>query len=191
MILGVIFCGFVVGQTSIRWPPKNVEQTSPWCNDDLSSNYLRSILTYPISGVPKLGSARAATWCVVLFAKKMWRYCWWFRNPANQLVGTFSHYLQVFMDPRWCRISAINSMKSWIAWLFAAQLDPNMTIMKIFTFLPGGRCDINESSLVENHKHKPRVEKIETVGFPAMQVIVNDFGFSIMFFQKKSGKNKS
>ena len=32
---------------------------------------------------------------------------------SHQLVGSFSHYLQGFVDPRCCRISAINSMKSW------------------------------------------------------------------------------
>ena len=31
------------------------------------------------------------------------------RNPANQLKGSLSHYLQCFMHPRWCRISSINS----------------------------------------------------------------------------------
>ena len=27
----------------------------------------------------------------------------------HQLIGSFSHYLQCFIHPRWCRISAINS----------------------------------------------------------------------------------
>ena len=27
----------------------------------------------------------------------------------HQLIGSFSHYLQGFIHPRWCRISAINS----------------------------------------------------------------------------------
>ena len=30
----------------------------------------------------------------------------------HQLIGSFSHYLQGFIHPRWCRISAINS-RSW------------------------------------------------------------------------------
>ena len=30
-------------------------------------------------------------------------------NPANQLIGSLSHYSQGFILPRWCRISAINS----------------------------------------------------------------------------------
>ena len=29
----------------------------------------------------------------------------------HQLIGSFSHYLQGFIYPRWCRISAINSIK--------------------------------------------------------------------------------
>ncbi len=32
--------------------------------------------------------------------QKLVGYCWWFRNPANQLIG---------IHPRWCRISSINS----------------------------------------------------------------------------------
>ena len=31
------------------------------------------------------------------------------RNPANQLIGSVSHYLLGFLHPRWCRISAIHS----------------------------------------------------------------------------------
>ena len=27
------------------------------------------------------------------------------RNPANQLIGSLSHYLQGFIHSRWCRIS--------------------------------------------------------------------------------------
>ena len=30
-------------------------------------------------------------------------------NPAPVEVGSLSHYLQGFIHPRWCRISAINS----------------------------------------------------------------------------------
>ena len=33
-------------------------------------------------------------------------------NPANQLIGSLSHYLQGIIHPRWRRISAINSMTS-------------------------------------------------------------------------------
>ena len=32
----------------------------------------------------------------------------------HQLIGSLSHYLQGFIHPRWCRISAINSMFSEI-----------------------------------------------------------------------------
>ena len=35
------------------------------------------------------------------------------RNPANQLIGSLSHYLQDFIHPRWCRISSINSINTW------------------------------------------------------------------------------
>ena len=30
------------------------------------------------------------------------------RNPANQLIGSLSHYLHGFIHPRWSRISSIN-----------------------------------------------------------------------------------
>ena len=30
----------------------------------------------------------------------------------HQLIGSLSHYLQGFIHPRWCRISAINSSKA-------------------------------------------------------------------------------
>ncbi len=29
-------------------------------------------------------------------------------NPANQLIGSLSHYFQGFIHPSWCRISSIN-----------------------------------------------------------------------------------
>ena len=29
------------------------------------------------------------------------------RNPANQLIGSLSHYLQGFIHPRWCRIPSM------------------------------------------------------------------------------------
>ena len=32
------------------------------------------------------------------------------RNPANQLIDSFSHDLEGFIHPRWCRISSINSI---------------------------------------------------------------------------------
>ena len=37
-------------------------------------------------------------------------YCWWFRNPANLFIGSFSLYLQGYIHSRWCRISSINNM---------------------------------------------------------------------------------
>ena len=30
----------------------------------------------------------------------------------HQLIGSLSHYLQGFIHPRWCRISAINSINA-------------------------------------------------------------------------------
>ena len=45
---------------------------------------------------------------------------WWFqmahtvdgKSPANQLIGSLSHYLQGFIHSRWCRISSINCLGS-------------------------------------------------------------------------------
>ena len=43
------------------------------------------------------------------------RYCWWFRNPVTKPVevGSFSHYLQGFIHPRWCRISEPSTVSLW------------------------------------------------------------------------------
>ena len=50
-------------------------------------------------------------------------YCWWFRNPANQLIGSLSHYLQGFIHPRWLfGISSINSMMLFALLRFALAL---------------------------------------------------------------------
>ena len=40
----------------------------------------------------QIASTRGSTWI---------HYCWWFRNPANQLIGSLSHYLHGFIHPRW------------------------------------------------------------------------------------------
>ena len=38
-------------------------------------------------------------------------YCWWFRNPANQLrLVVYPIIHRVFIHPKWCRISSINSI---------------------------------------------------------------------------------
>ena len=42
--------------------------------------------------------------------------CWWKKNPATQLIGSSSHYLQSFINPRWCRIPSINSMFILVRW---------------------------------------------------------------------------
>ena len=55
----------------------------------------------------------------------------------HQLIGRLSHYLQGFIHPRWCRISAINSRMAWMptfvffcgSWTFALQ-----TLQKFYPF---------------------------------------------------------
>ena len=37
----------------------------------------------------------------------------------HQLIGSLSHYLQGFIHPRWCRISAINSMLKFLFSIFS------------------------------------------------------------------------
>ena len=42
-------------------------------------------------------------------------YCWWFRNPANQLIWqNFYVNFKDFIHPKWCRISTV--------WLFPDSL---------------------------------------------------------------------
>ena len=49
---------------------------------------------------------------ISFWRKNVNTYCWWFRNPTNQLrLLVYSHYFQGFLHPRWCGISAINSRK--------------------------------------------------------------------------------
>ena len=43
--------------------------------------------------------------------EKKWRQTVDGWNPAPVEVGSLSHYLQCFIHPRWCRISAIKSSK--------------------------------------------------------------------------------
>ena len=51
-------------------------------------------------------------------------YCWWFGNPAFTSWGKGSLSTTGFVDPRWCRISSINSIGSKFRkrfFLFASQ----------------------------------------------------------------------
>ena len=42
------------------------------------------------------------------------RYCWWFRNPANQLrLVVYLTIYRVFLHPRWCRISEPSTVLSF------------------------------------------------------------------------------
>ncbi len=63
-------------------------------------------------------------WWMFLYGSKWWGFpginipiLLLMEDILLQLVGSFSHYLQGFIDPRWCRISAINSI---------TQPDPNL-----------------------------------------------------------------
>ena len=45
------------------------------------------------------------------------------RNPAPVEVGSFYHYLQGFIHPRWCRISFINGMLvSWNMFTYTSRI---------------------------------------------------------------------
>ena len=54
-------------------------------------------------------------------------------NPANQLIGSLSHYLQGFIHPRWCRISSINSSNTHVLHVWNIYLD---LFKMLFYFLP-------------------------------------------------------
>ena len=45
---------------------------------------------------------------ICLILHPLLSYCWW-KKSCTSWYGKISHYLQVFLDPRWCRISSINS----------------------------------------------------------------------------------
>ena len=68
-------------------------------------------------------------------------YCWWFRNPAPVEVGSFSHDLQGFIHPRWCRISSIDLISSEL--VFSSQWCSGFPVwwdisMDMDSFLGGG-----------------------------------------------------
>ena len=53
----------------------------------------------------------------------LWCCCWWKTSGEPVEVGSLSHYLQGFKDPRWCRIASINSfiltfkLSSYFCWV--------------------------------------------------------------------------
>ncbi len=49
------------------------------------------------------------------------------RNPANQLIASFTHYLQGFIHPIWCRSSSINSRSEVSCWCSPAKLRMSRT----------------------------------------------------------------
>ena len=46
----------------------------------------------------------------------------------HQLIGNLSHYLQGFIDPRWCRISCINRMIHLVLWFSPPKTTINQAI---------------------------------------------------------------
>ncbi len=57
------------------------------------------------------------------------------RNPAPVEVGSFSHYLQGFIHPRWCRICDFHQQYVWF-----------LCMMISYT----GHCKLNKATLAEN-----------------------------------------
>ena len=55
----------------------------------------------------------------------------------HQLIGRLSHFLQVFIPPRWCRISSINStieLDAWKSWWYRCG-DPNYGLPQKIIYL--------------------------------------------------------
>ena len=73
------------------------------------------------------------------------------KNPSKKKVGSLSHYLQGSIHPRWCKISAINSMSIFFSFMlcdsyflskFQACLLYIITSMCLYRFLHGCKCKI-------------------------------------------------
>ena len=119
----------------------------------LPSVYQFQIASYPRSSLNGFPFIQSDLWCwtpriplghqhIPLFQMQpkglySWEltYCWWFRNPANQLrlvvYPIYPIIYRVFLHPRWCGISSINTIPSRIA-----------ILKMIFSFSKGGICYI-------------------------------------------------
>ena len=87
----------------------------------ISDRRLSASTAEPAEG-KELTSQRWSFWCFIVSCKislqkivyDFWKlsFCGTVdgKNPASQLIGSLSHYLQGFIHSRWCRISSINSM---------------------------------------------------------------------------------
>ena len=60
------------------------------------------------------------TWALLDPFACRWHVTYWkiwlillMEEPLHHLICGLSHYLQGFLDPRWCRISSINSIYTW------------------------------------------------------------------------------
>ena len=77
-------------------------------------------------------------------------------NPAPVEVGSLSHYLQGFIHPSWCRISAINTPSTvWILWwgriptVSVGKSCPNGLKFWIFYWKQG--VDITFTPILQRH----------------------------------------
>ena len=102
----IIFCGLINGD--VPWDES--VQKSPYINKSKRTTISKS------SEVSR--SPGKKTWWF-----REW-YCCWFRNPAPVEVGSFCHYLQGFIHPRWCRISYINSMDDLLVGIIIPKWTP-------------------------------------------------------------------
>ena len=62
----------------------------------------------PGGGAAPLTSPGSSCFC--FFAEQNWMLLLLMEEILHQLIDSLSHYLQGFIHPRWCRISAIYSM---------------------------------------------------------------------------------
>ena len=98
-----------------QWMTWNIHAFAQCSTDSISPRAKHSKVAYLARPKPSLRKSPRNLW------KKLGpNGQWWTlpiqydtvdgRNPANQLIGTSSHYLRGLIHPRWCQISSINSM---------------------------------------------------------------------------------
>ena len=100
-------------------------------------------------------------------------YCWWFRNPVNSPVevGSFPHYLQGFIHPRWWSPDfwTINSVNS-ITRAPNNYKAKSFGLKKRFKEFTTTRHD--SPWLYDRHPHVPRPDSLS---FPSLLSRLRDF----------------
>ena len=114
----------------------------------------------------------------------------------HQLIGSFSHYLQGFIHPRWCSISSINSGSRGIFSLYPRVKIKDIKytstcpeIMKYYeSFLKSGILLAGAANVNIKHSYPPKINKFHPkswrfdseIDFPFRKGIYI-LGFMLMF----------